>query len=86
MVPHRAVKLLAYSALSYVICFGFAVAALMMAKHDLREMDAGRMDPTGRNQTEAARVMAIANLWLHVVVGVLIVLGTGLVLVYEFYR
>lgn len=84
--PHRANKLLTFAVLSYVVCFGFAVAVVWMARHDLREMDAGRMDRSGRNPTEAARVVAVANLWLHVVMGFLIVAVTALILAREYYR
>ena len=84
--PHRGTLLLTLAALSYVICCGFGVAAWWMARHDLIEIDAGRMEPSGSAQTRAALVLAVANMILHVLVGVAIVVVTSAILTREYYR
>lgn len=83
---HRGTLLLTLAALSYVICGGFAVAAWWMARHDLSEIDGGRMDPSGRQQTHAALMLALANMLLHVLAGCLIVIVTAAILIREYYR
>ncbi|RPI75550.1 MAG: hypothetical protein EHM42_15320 [Planctomycetaceae bacterium] len=84
--PHRGTLLLTLAALSYVICCGFGAAAWWMARHDLIEIDAGRMDPSGSAQTRAALVLAVANMILHVLVGLAILIVTSALLIREYYR
>lgn len=60
--PHRATMLLVFSILSWVVCVIFGICAYFMAKSDLAEMDAGRMDPSGRSTTNAAKIVAMIHL------------------------
>lgn len=61
------------------------IAAWVMGNSDLREMDAGRTDPTGRGMVQAGRIIGIiatALACLSIIVGVAImvmvmVLGLG---------
>jgi hypothetical protein len=50
------------AALGLVFCPVFAPIAWMMAKRDLREMEAGTMDPAGAVQTNRARLLGIAGM------------------------
>jgi len=66
--PHRGPAVLVLGILSLVIgCIGwvFGIIAVVMANRDLREMNEGVMDPTGRGLTQAGRICAIISLALH---------------------
>ena len=56
MKPHRGVIILVFGILGLVACQLFGVAAWVMGNQDLREMDAGWMDPSGRDMTNAGRI------------------------------
>ncbi len=75
--PHRGGAVLALGILGLLVCFVLGIIAWVMGKSDLREMDAGRMDPSGRGTTQAGKIMgmiatllplAILAVWLIVVV------------------
>ncbi len=72
MRPHRGTMLLVFSILSWVVCIIFGVCAYFMAKSDLAEMDAGRMDPSGRGTVQAAKIVSLIHI---IVAGVSIVLS-----------
>ena len=58
-------------------CQVLSIAAFLLSKRDMAEMDAGRMDPSGRGTTNVARILGIVGIvWLLVN----IVVGTALVL------
>jgi hypothetical protein len=42
-----------------VVCFPFGIAAWVMGGGDLREMRAGRMDPTGQGMTQAGYIIGM---------------------------
>lgn len=85
MQPHRGTMILVFGILSLVIgCIGviFGIMAWVMGNADLKEMDAGRMDPTGRGTTQAGKICGIISVVLHVVgIGVwlfvVLVVGAG---------
>jgi outer membrane protein assembly factor BamE (lipoprotein component of BamABCDE complex) len=60
--PHRG-QLLAILGVMSVIIVPLILAPItwLMARNDLKEMDAGRMDPAGRQQTETARLLAMLS-------------------------
>ncbi len=75
--PHRGGAILALGILGLVVCFICGIIAWVMGNTDLREMGAGRMDPSGRGLTNAGRICGIvsvilscagAAIWLIVVV------------------
>jgi hypothetical protein len=73
--PHRGVMLLVFGILSFVICFIFGICAWVMGNADLREMDAGRMDPEGRGLTTAGKILGMISVILTcVVLGIYLVL------------
>jgi hypothetical protein len=59
MRPHRGSSVLVYGILGLVLCQILGIAAWRMGNDDLREMDLGRMDPSGRDLTKAGRILGI---------------------------
>ncbi len=55
--PHRAGTILALGLIGLLICGPVCVAAWVMGDSDLREMDAGLMDPSGRSTTATGRLL-----------------------------
>lgn len=68
--PHRAGTVLALGILALVLNFGcglgwiLGIIAWVMGNADLREMDAGTMDPSGRGNTSAGRICGIISVVL----------------------
>ena len=81
MKPHRGTMLLIFSILSFVVCVIFGIIAWVMAASDLKEMDAGTMDPAGRDTTKAAKIVAMISVCLVaailVLYVVLVIVGLG---------
>ena len=65
--PHRGPIILAFGILGLVVCQLFGVAAWVMGNNDLREMDRGYMDPTGRDLTNTGRILGMVATILIVV-------------------
>jgi len=59
MKPHRATTVLVLGILSIVTCFPLGIVAWLMGNNDLREMNNGLMDPSGRDSTSAGRICGI---------------------------
>jgi disulfide bond formation protein DsbB len=60
MKPHRGTLILVLGILSFVFCGIFtAIPAWIMGNSDLKEMDAGTMDPAGRGLTNAGRILGM---------------------------
>ena len=74
MKPHRATTILVLGILGLVICVPLGIAAWIMGNGDLRQMDAGQMDSTGRSMTNAGRIVGMIATILFVV-GFVIFLG-----------
>ena len=80
--PHRGGLILALGIVSLVACQFLGIAPWLMGKADLQEMEAGRMDSSGRGLTDAGRILGIVSLamcvlgivlgvvWLVFVIGV----------------
>lgn len=60
MRPHRGSSVLVYGILGLVLCQLLGIAAWRMGTDDLREMDLGQMDPSGRDLTNAGRICGMA--------------------------
>ena len=56
MKPHRGMTILVFGILGLVVCQLLGMAAWVMGNQDLREMDAGWMDSSGRDLTNAGRI------------------------------
>jgi outer membrane protein assembly factor BamE (lipoprotein component of BamABCDE complex) len=62
--PHKGQLLLSLGILSFLVPLIAAPITWLMARSDLKEMDAGRMDPSGRPQTKTASRLAIVSMLL----------------------
>lgn len=71
--PHRASTLMILSLLGLLCCFPLAIVSFFLSRSDMKEMDAGRMDPSGRGTTNIARIIAI----VAIVLGVLQLIYVG---------
>lgn len=80
MKPHRGTLILVLGILGLVICGPLGIAAWIMGNGDLKEIDAGAMDASGRSLTNAGRICGmIATILLIISVVVLIaIFGLGL--------
>lgn len=68
LAPHRGVAVLVLGILG-INLFPLGIAAWVMGHYDLLEMDAGRMDPSGRGLTAAGRICGIIGVVLACVGG-----------------
>lgn len=65
--PHRGSMVLVFGILGLVLCLPFGIAAWAMASSDLSAMRDGLMDPSGRDTTNAGRILGIISVCLHLV-------------------
>ena len=75
MKPHRGLMILVFGILGLVFCQLFGIAAWVMGNTDLNEMNAGYMDPSGRDLTNAGRIcgmIATALLIIPVMFGLIV--------------
>lgn len=78
LAPHRGVMILIFGILGLVSCGIFAILAWIFGNTDLAEMDAGRMDPSGRDMTNVGRILGMIVCILYiagVILGLLVMLG-----------
>jgi hypothetical protein len=59
MKPHRGTLVLVLGILGLIICGPLAIVAWVLGSTDLKEMDAGTMDPSGRGTTNAGKICGI---------------------------
>jgi len=79
MKPHRGTLILVLGVLGVVCCSIFtAIPAWIMGSADLKEMDAGTMDPEGRGITNAGKICGMIGCILFIVGIVLEVAFGGL--------
>jgi hypothetical protein len=72
MKPHRGTLILILGILSLFLCGIFTgIPAWIMGNNDLKEMDAGAMDPSGRSVTNAGRICGMISTIL-VILGIII--------------
>ena len=64
--PHRGGLVLALGILGIVCCFICGIIAWVMGNNDIREMDSGRMDPSGRGLTQAGKICGIVSVVLAI--------------------
>jgi len=74
MKPHRGTLILVLGILSLVVCQPLGIAAWIMGNGDLKQIDAGTMDPTGRGTTNAGRICGIIGTVL-LIIGVIVWIG-----------
>ncbi len=66
--PHRGGLILALGILGLVVCFICGIIAWVMGKNDLKEMEAGTMDLSGRGLTQAGRICGMVSVILPIAV------------------
>jgi hypothetical protein len=76
--PHRGGLILALGILGLVCCFICGIIAWVMGSSDLRDMAAGRMDPTGRGLTQAGKICGMVSVILQIIGFVIWFLFMGL--------
>ena len=64
--PHRGTIVLVLGILGLVICPICGIIAWVMGNTDLREMEAGRMDPSGQGLTKAGKICGMISVILAV--------------------
>ncbi len=80
--PHRGTLVLVLGILGIVCCFICGIVAWVLGNTDLREMDAGRMDPEGRGLTQAGKICGIIGIVLAILgllysILMFVIIGTG---------
>ena len=60
--------------LSLIICAPLGIVAWVMGSGDLKEMDAGAMDPSGRGNTNAGKICGMIGTILMIVWFILVIL------------
>jgi hypothetical protein len=65
--PHRGTLILVLGILGIVCCFICGIIAWVLGSGDLKEMDAGRMDPSGRSLTQAGKICGIISVVLQII-------------------
>jgi hypothetical protein len=63
--PHRGGLILTIGIVGMFSCFIFGLAGWAMATRDLEEMQAGRMDPAGRELTRTGGLISMAGVALQ---------------------
>jgi hypothetical protein len=71
MKPHRGTLILVLGILGLIVCGPLAIVAWILGSGDLKEMDAGMMDPAGRGNTQAGRICGIIGTIL-LIIGLLV--------------
>lgn len=59
--PHRATLVFVLGLLGILLCFICGIVAWVMGNRDLKEMKAGRMDPSGMGLTQAGWILGIIS-------------------------
>ncbi len=81
MKPHRGTLVLVLGILGLVLCGPLGIAAWVMGNGDIKQMDAGLMDPSGRSTTNAGRICGMIATILTIIAVVIalliIVFGAG---------
>lgn len=79
--PHRGTLIMVLGVLGIIMCQVVGVVAWVLANKDLAEMDAGRMDPSGRDLTRVGKILGMiaVGLMLLAIVGFL-VFGMGILI------
>jgi hypothetical protein len=75
MKPDRSSLVLVLGILSMIVCAPIGIAAFIMGRSDLREIDAGQRDPKGRGMTQAGMICGIIGMVFFGLIVVFFALG-----------
>lgn len=67
MKPHRGTAVLVLGILGLVICVICGIVAWVMGNADLRDMESGRMDPSGLGMTKAGKICGMVSVILNII-------------------
>ena len=59
LLPHRGTLILVFGIVGIVACGIFAILAWLFGNEDLKKMNMGQMDPSGRDTTNTGRILGI---------------------------
>ncbi|MHC4212921.1 MAG: DUF4190 domain-containing protein [Planctomycetota bacterium] len=65
--PHRGTLILVLGILGLVCCFICGIIAWVLGSGDLKEMDAGTMDESGRGLTQAGKICGMIGVILWII-------------------
>ncbi len=74
VTAHRGGMILAFGILGLFVCFIFGILAWTMGSSDIKAMDGGSMDPSGRGLTQAGQILGIVGVALNLLSLTLMVL------------
>ena len=78
MKPHRGILILILGILSLLVCgFFTGIPTWIMGSRDLKEMDAGIMDPEGRGITTAGKICGMISCIMIIVTIVVVIILSG---------
>ena len=69
--PHRGSMILTFGIIGVACCFPFGIAAWVMGHSDIKSIDSGVMDPSGRSMTNGGKICGIISV-------IITILGCGL--------
>ncbi|MBC8355525.1 MAG: hypothetical protein H8E66_26400 [Planctomycetes bacterium] len=79
--PHRGGLILTFGLLGFICCQIFSIVAWVMGHADMKEINAGRMDPAGRGLTQAGMIIGIVGTVLLILVtGAQLIIGAFAIL------
>jgi len=67
MRPHRGTLILVLGILGLVVCLICGIIAWVMGNADIKDMEAGRMDPSGLGMTKAGKICGMISVILQIV-------------------
>ena len=65
--PHRGTTILVLGIIGIACCMICGIIAWVMGNNDLKEMDAGIMDPEGRGITQAGKICGMVSVGLQII-------------------
>jgi len=65
--PHRGTTVLVLGILGIACCIICGIIAWVMGSNDLKEMDAGIMDPEGRGLTQAGKICGMVSVGIQII-------------------
>ena len=65
--PHRGTTVLVLGIIGIACCMICGIIAWVMGNNDLKEMDAGIMDPEGRGLTQGGKICGMVSVGLNII-------------------
>ena len=75
MKPHRGTLILVLGILGLVLCGPLAIVAWILGAGDLKQIDAGTMDPAGRGVTQAGKICGIIGTILLIIAAIIMAIA-----------